>query len=740
MKKKLLSTRNFIRSTNAYLLIVVLTMLTNVVFGQTITPVKTVTTSTNNCGILDVQLKFTGANPATRDADVVLVIDVSGSMNNTIAGDTKKSMQYAKDAAKSFIDAASSNPNNRIAIVSYTTNAKLESGFLSLNATNITALKAKIDNLTATSSTNIQDGIVVASKELNTNGRFDCTTARSIILLTDGVATRTGPSTNLVSCNTAIVTSQCVTEAITAANAARTTIKSSVTYNNQIFSVGLFGGISGNINTVGSERYVAKFTLDGIQGSPAAITNTGSDLTTIYNNIATQITWVAQSLVETETIPSGYTISGLNTTKGTAAISGQQINWSIDFLNSETITLNYKLTPASSICGNQVAGSSTLSYKNSTCNSATLPITTPTAFISCPTLILNSQVNVTCFGSSSGSINLNDATGGSAPYTYDWADVTGTDNPKNRTELPAGTYSVTAKDKNGCATATLNVTITQPAAALALAVSSKTDAACFGASTGSVTAGVVTGGVGTITYSWKNASNAVVGTTASVSGLPAGTYTVTVSDSCSSQSNSVTIGQPAAALALAVSSKTDAACFGASTGSVTAGVVTGAVGTVSYSWKNASNAVVGTTASVSGLPAGTYTVTVSDTCSSQSNSVTIGQPVAALALAISSKTDAACFGASTGTVTAGTVTGAVGTVTYSWKNASNAVVGTTASVSGLPAGTYTVTVSDSCSTLSNSVTIGQPAAALALAVSSKTDAACFGASTGSVTAGVVTGG
>ncbi|MGL3002157.1 hypothetical protein ACSVH9_16325, partial [Flavobacterium sp. RSSB_23] len=206
-------------------------------------------------------------------------------------------------------------------------------------------------------------------------------------------------------------------------------------------------------------------------------------------------------------------------------------------------------------------------------------------------------------------------------------------------------------------------------------------------------------------------------TTATVDNLPAGTYTVTVSDSCSSESNSVTIGQPEAALALGVSSKTDASCFGASTGSVTAGAVTGAVGTVAYSWKNASNTVVGTTATVDNLPAGTYTVTVSDSCSSESNSVTIGQPEAALALGASSKTDASCFGTSTGSVTAGAVTGAVGTVTYSWKNASNTVVGTTASVSNLPAGTYTVTVSDSCSSESNSVTIGQPEAALALGAS-----------------------
>ena len=47
-------------------------------------------------------------------------------------------------------------------------------------------------------------------------------------------------------------------------------------------------------------------------------------------------------------------------------------------------------------------------------------------------------------------------------------------------------------------------------------------------------------------------------------------------------------------------------------------------------------------------------------------------------------------------------------------------MGNTASVGSLPAGTYSLTVSDDCSSLSNSVTIGQPAA-LTLAISSKTD-------------------
>ncbi|WP_394343513.1 hypothetical protein, partial [Flavobacterium ustbae] len=385
---------------------------------------------------------------------------------------------------------------------------------------------------------------------------------------------------------------------------------------------------------------------------------------------------------------------------------------------------------------NLPAGTYTLTVSDS-CSSKSNAVTIgqPNAALA---LADSSKTDASCFGASTGTVTAGNVTNAAGTVSYSWKNssnaVVGT--TASVSNLPAGTYTLTVSDS--CSSKSNAVTIGQPNAALALADSSKTDASCFGASTGSVTAGTVTNAVGTVSYSWKNSSNTVVGTTATVSNLPAGTYTLTVSDSCSSKSNSVTIGQPNAALALGDSSKTDASCFGASTGSVTAGTVTNAVGTVSYSWKNSANAVVGTTASVSNLPAGTYTLTVSDSCSSKSNSVTIGQPLAALALGDSSKTDASCFGASTGTVTAGAVTNAVGTVSYSWKNSSNAVVGTAATISNLPAGTYTLTVSDSCSSKSNSVTIGQPNAALALADSSKTDASCFGASTGTVTAGTVT--
>ncbi|MFC6262120.1 VWA domain-containing protein, partial [Flavobacterium panici] len=732
MKKTLLSFK-FTKKINKAFYLLLFLLFSIIGFAQTITPTKIVTVAPGVCGALDVELKIQGSNPVARPLEVVLVIDVSGSMGD---GNNPKPLSRAQDAAidfinKMFLPANNTTNKNRVAIVTYSTTASIRRN-LTL-ASGQADLISVINGLSANGSTNIQDGLVKAKTVLD-GATYDCATARSIVLLTDGVANATG--TNGASCSDG-QQGTCIQSAITAATAAKTVTVSGTSYNNQIFSVGLFGAISG------TEQTNAQYALNQIQSGGSFFTENAADLTGIYGQIFTQLSWVAKQIPSTafekETVDSNFIIGTVTPSKGTVTIVGQQINWNIDFLNVETITLKYRLTPKPNTCGNQLVSTSRLDFQNAACVTTFQNITSPTTNVPCPIITLASQTNVTCFGGNNGAITLNTPTGGQAPYTYKWTknnvDFATT---KDLTNLSFGTYKVTATDSNGCATGILTVEITQPSAALVLAASSKTDVSCFGKSTGTVTAGTVTNSVGTVTYSWKNASNVTVGTTASVSNLPAGTYTLNVTDSCSSQTNSVTITQPSAALALATSSKTDVICFGASTGTVTAGVVTNSVGTITYTWRNASNVTVGTTASVSNLPAGTYTLTVTDTCSSQSNSVTITQPSAALTLAASSKTDVTCYSASTGTVTAGAVTNSVGTVTYTWKNASNTTVGTTASVSNLPAGTYTLTVTDSCSSQTNSVTITQPSAALALAASSKTDVICFGASTGSVTAGVVT--
>ena len=506
-----------------------------------------------------------------------------------------------------------------------------------------------------------------------------------------------------------------------------------------------FGASTGTVNAgtitnaVGTVTYSWKNASNVSVGNTASVSNlpAGTYTLTVTDNCSSQtnsvtITQPSAALALAASSKTDITCFGASTgTVTSGAVTNAMGTVTYSWKNASNVSVGNTASVS-----NLPAGTYTLTVTDS-CSSQTNSVTIaqPSAALA---LAASSKTNVTCFGASTGTVTAGTVTNAVGTVTYSWKNASNVSvgNTASVSNLPAGTYTLTVTDS--CSSQSNSVTIAQPSAALALAVSSKTDITCFGASTGTVTSGAVTNAVGTVTYSWKNASNVSVGNTTSVSNLPAGTYTLTVTDSCSSQSNSVTIAQPSAALALAASSKTDVNCFGASTGSVTAGTVTNAIGTVTYSWKNASNVSVGNTASVSNLPAGTYTLTVTDSCSSQTNSVTITQPSAALALAVSSKTDITCFGASTGTVTAGAVTNTVGTVTYSWKNASNISVGNTASVSNLPAGTYTLTVTDSCSSQTNSVTITQPSAALALSASSKTDVNCFGASTGAVTAGTVT--
>jgi len=57
-----------------------------------------------------------------------------------------------------------------------------------------------------------------------------------------------------------------------------------------------------------------------------------------------------------------------------------------------------------------------------------------------------------------GTITLT-ATGGTGTYTFDWADLTGSNDPQDRTDLEAGTYEVTITDENGCTASATNIFI-----------------------------------------------------------------------------------------------------------------------------------------------------------------------------------------------------------------------------------------------------------------------------------------
>jgi hypothetical protein len=147
----------------------------------------------------------------------------------------------------------------------------------------------------------------------------------------------------------------------------------------------------------------------------------------------------------------------------------------------------------------------------------------------------NTQVNATCYGTSTGSINLT-VTGGITPYTYVWTATaggivpTGQANNQNLTGLLAGTYSVAVTDANGC-TVNESVIITQPAAVATTAT--QVNANCYGDATGSITL-TVTGGTASYIYVWTATAGGIVPTgqanNQNLTGLVAGTYNVAVTD------------------------------------------------------------------------------------------------------------------------------------------------------------------------------------------------------------------
>ncbi|MGO4822782.1 MULTISPECIES: vWA domain-containing protein, partial [unclassified Flavobacterium] len=362
--------------------------------AQTITPIKTITLDPTDCKKIDIQLKIKGENPIVRPLEVVLVIDVSGSMNSP---SPTSSLTYAKIAAKDFIDKTFlpiNNPTgkNKIAIVSFSETATLKKVLTDKEGSDgiggisgADELKSVITGLTANGWTNLQDAIVKANNELKTHGTYDCATARSIVLLTDGATNRTGSTGS--SCPDGTGSTSCAQSAITAATAAKTTSLPSDpnVYSTQFFSIALTGGITG------SDITTAHFTLDNIQmgGYPAYYTADASLLTGIYSEIFTKLSWTAKNIVVKETVIPGYTISlppGLNPSKGIALISGQEINWTVDFLNIDEITLNYKLTSTAENCGTQVVSSTSLQYTNSTCSVDSKVVLSPSLNIPCPTV------------------------------------------------------------------------------------------------------------------------------------------------------------------------------------------------------------------------------------------------------------------------------------------------------------------------------------------------------------------
>jgi gliding motility-associated-like protein len=344
---------------------------------------------------------------------------------------------------------------------------------------------------------------------------------------------------------------------------------------------------------------------------------------------------------------------------------------------------------------------------------ATGTINQPTAVAVTP-----NQVDINCFGATTGSIVLS-VSGGTAAgaYNYTWSPNVST--TASASSLGAGSYAITVTDDNSCS-ATVTVTLAQPASALSYTVSS-VDKQCNGGVNDGRIVYATSGGTAPYTFTWSaNASSAID----SAINLDAGTYDVTITDSkgCS-VTNSVTITQPVSPLSVLSQSQNNVSCFGGNNGSAT---VVAQGGTIGYSYAWTPN--VSSSATASGLSLGGYSVTITDSHGCSVNTAfTITEPAALTASAVAVATT--CNAGSDGSVAvnaAGGTPAAAGYV-YTW----NPNVSTTNAASGLIAGTYTITVSDSlaCSVTASAIVTSPTAVGL---TETHTNEPCFGDALGTV--------
>jgi gliding motility-associated-like protein len=316
-----------------------------------------------------------------------------------------------------------------------------------------------------------------------------------------------------------------------------------------------------------------------------------------------------------------------------------------------------------------------------------------------------SAVNTSCFGGSNGSITVT-VSGGTAPLTYQWSNGSSTQNISN---VGSGTYTLTVTDANGC-NASISQNVGQP---IQIQIVTGSSNATCGQSNGSVSA-TASGGTGTLSYLWNTGA-----VTSSVTNLPSGTYTVTVTDANGCTQSGLSNVSNANGPVISNVSAVNTSCFGGSNGSITV-TVSGGTAPLTYQWSNGSS-----TQNISNVGSGTYTLTVTDAngCNA-SISQNVGQPIQIQIVTGSS--NATC-GQSNGSVSA-TASGGTGTLSYLWNTGA-----VTSSVTNLPSGTYTVTVTDAngCtqSGLSNVSNANGPVISNVSAVNTS----CFGGSNGSIT-------
>lgn len=299
-------------------------------------------------------------------------------------------------------------------------------------------------------------------------------------------------------------------------------------------------------------------------------------------------------------------------------------------------------------------------------------------------LVTTTNGTTSCPGECDGEVSVA-FTCSDPPCTVEWTDAVGTpigQNTESATGLCAGSYLAVVSNASGCIA--IEPALVVDPAGLATAISS-TPVSCFGVCDGSATIGV-SGVPGPFTFMWSPEPGGGQGTPFAT-GLCEGVYSIDITDGNGCLSTVTVLILAPDPLDLN-GTPTDISCAGECDGSITV-QPSGGTAPYAYSW-SPTPAQGQSSASVSGLCAGLWTVTVTDANGCFVNdSYVISEPSPLVLTTTSTpSTCPVCDGTATVDVLGGTAPYAV-----SW-SLGGIPIGTTNTITGLCGGLYSVTVSD----------------------------------------------
>jgi len=482
-----------------------------------------------------------------------------------------------------------------------------------------------------------------------------------------------------------------------------------------------FGGNSGQISLS---------TTGGTPPYSYSIDNSPFSSTTVYTNLIAKTYSVQvkdtssciQTTLITLTQPSEIEITATQTAvycngDATGAISAVATGGNGNFQYSK----DNSTYASTNTFNNLSAGVQTIYAKDAKgcINQKDFNVTEPTALV-----LTDVQNQPSCFNGSDGQIALT-ATGGTSPYTYKIDAGTYTSS-NTFTNLNTGTHTVYAKDANGCIE---SYTTTLASPTKVTATGSTGNVSCFGGSDGLLQINA-TGGNAPYTYSYNN--NAY-GNNSSYNNLSAGTYNLSVLDSKGCEGNtSVLIAEPSEVSASTTTKSV--VCYGEANGKIT---VNSTGGTSPYTYQINSNTFQ--SSNVFNVPAGSYTITVSDAnaCTKSYIGVEVTQPNALTAA--TAITHISCNNKTDGSITINATEGvspyqyALNTSPYTNNPTFN----------NLGAGTYTLNVRDASGcTFQTTATITEPST-LTLTLSNSDfngfGVSCNGGTNGTISSSVTGG-